>query len=433
MALGLMVVMAIWLGVVLMFGYRPLSLGMTYDETVMVAGLAILIVCTIGYIVERALEQRTAKQQLLREFQEAVSRLDEQVTQLNGLCATSAELSGCLDVDRIAGLAVDAVVGLLRAPSAALLLFDEETGYPVYARTSDGAREASVRGPRIAWPDYISPEGGHIADLDGQVRAWNVDPTRACAALRLANGLAGVLAARRDGGFRQHEQSALSLLASMAAKAMESAQHHAELRESYMATVRSLVYSLDARDNYTATHSQRVASLALRMAEYLALPEAALRDIETFGPLHDVGKIGIRDGILMKPGPLTDDEWAVCREHAIIGERILRPLKPSREALGMVRNHHESWDGTGYPDGLAGEMIPLLARVVQVADCYDAMVAERPHRRSISDEEVRVEFIMNRGRRYDPLAVDALLAVLDESRTPEPAYAGGTIDQRALV
>jgi HD-GYP domain-containing protein (c-di-GMP phosphodiesterase class II) len=169
------------------------------------------------------------------------------------------------------------------------------------------------------------------------------------------------------------------------------------------------------------------------MAEYLALPEAALRDIETFGPLHDVGKIGIRDGILMKPGPLTDDEWAVCREHAIIGERILRPLKPSREALGMVRNHHESWDGTGYPDGLAGEMIPLLARVVQVADCYDAMVAERPHRRSISDEEVRVEFIMNRGRRYDPLAVDALLAVLDESRTPEPAYAGGTIDQRALV
>jgi HD-GYP domain-containing protein (c-di-GMP phosphodiesterase class II) len=217
----------------------------------------------------------------------------------------------------------------------------------------------------------------------------------------------------------------------MASRALESAHLHAELRENYLATVRSLVLSLDARDNYAATHGQRVASLALRMAEHMGLPESATRDIEVFAPLHDVGKIGIRDDVLMKRGPLTEQEREACRMHCLIGDRIIRPLKPGRDALALIRNHHESWDGRGYPDGLAGEAIPLLARIVRVADCYDALVSERPHGAVMSEQEALAHFQMQAGSQYDPAIVDVFAAVLQEeepgapvgSAAPEPAAA----------
>jgi HD-GYP domain-containing protein (c-di-GMP phosphodiesterase class II) len=202
----------------------------------------------------------------------------------------------------------------------------------------------------------------------------------------------------------------------MAVNAIDGAYLHAELRDSYLSTVRSLANSLDARDNYTAAHAHRVAALAMRMAEQLGLSEDEITDIEVFGPLHDVGKIGIRDSVLLKMGPLSETEQSACREHTIIGERILRPLKPSREALAMVRNHHEAWDGTGYPDGLAGEEIPLLARVLQVADCYDAMVSDRPYQAAMSEQEVLAHFQQYAGKRYDPAVVRSLRAVMREGR-----------------
>jgi HD-GYP domain-containing protein (c-di-GMP phosphodiesterase class II) len=148
------------------------------------------------------------------------------------------------------------------------------------------------------------------------------------------------------------------------------------------------------------------------MAECLGWPDSLVRDIEVFGPLHDVGKIGIRDHILLKPAPLSGEEKEACREHCEIGERIMRPLRPSREALGMVRNHHESWNGRGYPDGLAGEQIPLLARVLAVADSYDAMRTDRPYQPAMSDQETLAHFRQYAGEMYDPTAVEALCQVV---------------------
>jgi HD-GYP domain-containing protein (c-di-GMP phosphodiesterase class II) len=216
----------------------------------------------------------------------------------------------------------------------------------------------------------------------------------------------------------------------MASRALESAHLHAELRENYLATVRSLVLSLDARDNYAATHGQRVAGLALRMAEHMGLPESAIRDIEVFAPLHDVGKIGIRDDVLMKRGPLTEQEREACRMHCLIGDRIIRPLKPGRDALSLIRSHHESWDGRGYPDGLAGEAIPLLARIARVADCYDALVSERPHGAVMSEQEALAHFQMQAGIQYDPAIVEVLASVFQEN---EPEAAGSAVPEAAAV
>jgi len=436
MAVGFILILAIWLGVVFVFGFPPLSWGMTYDEIVMSIGLGALILCSALYLIGREREQRLLNRQLVFELRDTVSLLDQRVKQLNGLCATSAELSGSLDIDRIATCAVDSLVGTMGADSASLVLFDEESGRPVYVRDScrpEGGSQIPAPDLQTAWPAPLLGDESYLEDLDRQVRAWNATGLLVCAPLRLKNGLAGVLSATRARGFDPDDYRALTTLANMAAKAVESAQHHAELRESYLSTVRSLIYSLDARDNYTATHGQRVASLSLRIADHLGLPEPLLRDIESFAPLHDVGKIGIRDAILLKPMPLTEEERALCREHAIIGERIIRPLKPSREALALVRSHHENWSGGGYPDGLAGTEIPLLARIVQVADCYDAMISDRPYRPTISEDEVRAHFIMERGRRYDPATVDALLAVLAEDKHPSPAAVSSQRVQSLLL
>jgi HD-GYP domain-containing protein (c-di-GMP phosphodiesterase class II) len=182
------------------------------------------------------------------------------------------------------------------------------------------------------------------------------------------------------------------------------------------------VNSLHERDNYTASHSARVAALAVRIAEYLGLPDSVIREVEVFGPLHDVGKIGIRDDILMKPGPLSEADRAICREHCVAGERILRPLRPSREALGMIRNHHETWNGRGYPDGLAGETIPLLARLLQAADSFDAMISERPYQPALSEQEVLAHFRQYAGVLYDPVAVNALCAVVTGAERARPTH-----------
>jgi HD-GYP domain-containing protein (c-di-GMP phosphodiesterase class II) len=259
---------------------------------------------------------------------------------------------------------------------------------------------------------------------DSEFEAYNRTRTTIRALMLLKDGLTGVLGARRReerDGFTSDEMRVLSTLANMTAKAVESAQLHAGLRESYLATVRSLVNSLHERDNYTASHSARVASLTMRMAEHLGWPETMIHEIEVFGPLHDVGKIGIRDDILMKAGPLSEKERAICRDHCVIGERILRPLRPSREALAMVRSHHESWDGRGYPDGLSGEEIPVLARLLQAADAYDAMTSERPYQPALSEQEVVAHFHQYAGVLYDPVAAKALCAVVTGAeRTLDP-------------
>ncbi len=422
-AISFIVILATWLSVVLVFGYQPLIMGMTYDEVVLLTGLGLLVFCTILYLAAREREQRAANKSLVAQLRGAVASLDERMEQLNGLWSASTELAGALDLDHVSHSVLDSVLTAVGADSAYVVLIDTATGRPAYARSSP-AMEATdddiSLDPEMGWSQFLPSSPEQIDDFQATVEPWNKSRTVIRASMQLANGLVGILGARRgesDERFANDDLRLLTILANMSAKAIESAQLHGELRENYLATVRSLVNSLHARDDYTASHSERVASLAIRMADYLDLEDGMVRDIEVFGPLHDVGKIGIRDSILMKPTPLSEEEREVCREHCIIGERILRPLGPSRHALGMVRSHHESWDGGGYPDGLAGEDIPKLARLLQVADTYDAMISDRPYQPAMSEQEVLAHFRQHAGKLYDPAAADALCAVVGEGAT----------------
>ncbi len=417
-ALSFIVILASWMSVVLIFGYKPLVMGMTYDEIVLLAGLVLLVLCTIVYLAVREREQRDANKALMAQLNGAVASLDERVEQLNGLCVTSAELAASLDLQQVSYSVIESVLQALRADVAYLVFFDQATGKVMYEFTSPAV--AGMGGLASLDPDLPLDASGECLVILSGIEAWDRTHTTIRVSMQLAGNLMGVLGARRRPGgevrdaFAPDELRMLSTLANMTVKAVENAQLHSELHESYLATVRSLVNFLHERDNYTASHGARVASLATRMAEYLGFSEAMVRDIETFGPLHDVGKIGIRDDILMKPRALTEQERAICREHCVIGERILRPLRPSSDVLSMVRNHHESWDGRGYPDGLSGEGIPVLARLLQVADAYDAMVSERPYQPAMSEQEVLAHFRQYSGVLYDPVAVDALCSVVIE-------------------
>jgi hypothetical protein len=444
-AISFIVILATWLAVVLVFGCQPLMLGMSYDEAVLLSGLGLLVFCSVLYLGAREREQRTANRRLLGLLRQGATRLDQRVEQLRDLCSASAQLTGSLDPDEISRAALAAVAEALDASGASLVLIDARTGQPVHTHHAPGGGAFEDTSPLLLQDDtsslFANPDSGEAStplglapprpewrggrDLQAYIELWSSLPNVICAPLRLNNGLVGVLGARRgrrQNHFTPHDIWLLTTLANMAANAIESALLHAELRDSYFSTVRSLVNSLHARDNYTATHGRRVTELAVRIGEQMALPDAVIRDLELFGPLHDVGKIGIRDAILLKPMPLSLEEQADCREHCIIGERIIRPLKPSQDALAMVRNHHESWDGRGYPDGLAGEAIPLLARLLHVADSYDAMTSQRPYQPAMSQQEVLAHFRQFSGKRYDPTIVDALLALIQEDTRAEAPW-----------
>jgi len=154
--------------------------------------------------------------------------------------------------------------------------------------------------------------------------------------------------------------------------------------------------------------------MALLMAERLGVPEPALQALRDFGPLHDIGKIGISDEILKKPTPLTEEESRQSQKHVIIGEEIIRPLDAGGDVLAMVRNHHERWDGRGYPDRLRGEEIPLLARIMAVADAYHAIISDRPYRAAASPQAAARELRDNAGSQFDPVAVEVAAAVVTE-------------------
>lgn len=180
-----------------------------------------------------------------------------------------------------------------------------------------------------------------------------------------------------------------------------------------MSTIRALAAAVDARDPYTQFHSKNVSDLASKLAKKINLPKEKIRKIEMAGLLHDIGKIGIPDSILKKSVELSIAEKKIIKEHPVLGEKILKTTK-FKEILPWVRSHHERWDGNGYPDSLGGEKIPVEARILAIADAFDAMTSKRPYRNALSAEEVIEELKRQKRKQFDPYLVDALLELVLE-------------------
>ncbi|HEX9073239.1 MAG TPA: HD domain-containing phosphohydrolase [Pseudolabrys sp.] len=185
-----------------------------------------------------------------------------------------------------------------------------------------------------------------------------------------------------------------------------------KLEAGYLDTIRSLAGAIDAKDTYTRGHNQRVAELALEIGRELRCDEPTLKALAYGGILHDIGKIGIPEPVLRKAVPLDDAETALMREHPAIGAEIVDGVEFLRDALPAIKSHHERWDGAGYPEGLAGERIPLVARIVNAADTWDACTSSRPYQSAMDVSDVVAILERLRGTQIDPAVHDALLAVL---------------------
>jgi putative nucleotidyltransferase with HDIG domain len=182
------------------------------------------------------------------------------------------------------------------------------------------------------------------------------------------------------------------------------------------AAVRALISAIDAKDQYTHGHSERVARVAACLADELRLSKSEVNAAYLGGLLHDIGKIGVDDQVLHKPGALTPEEFEQVKRHPQLGYDILCGMRQLERILPIVLHHHEAWDGSGYPHGLKGDQTPLLARVAAVADAYDAMASDRPYRRGMPDEKLDAIFREGSGRQWDPQIVNAFFSVRDRVR-----------------
>jgi putative nucleotidyltransferase with HDIG domain len=202
----------------------------------------------------------------------------------------------------------------------------------------------------------------------------------------------------------------MQYVASLISTQSSNARIYADLKELLFGIIRALTAAIDAKDPYTSGHSERVARIAVRLAEELGMPAQKRSDLYLAGLLHDVGKIGIDDDVLKKTGPLTREEYRKIQEHVEIGVTILKDLKKLRHILPGVRHHHESLDGSGYPEGLEGEQIPLEARILAVADSFDAMSSNRPYRKRLTPMQIDEILRKGRGVQWDAEIIDALFA-----------------------
>jgi putative nucleotidyltransferase with HDIG domain len=200
-------------------------------------------------------------------------------------------------------------------------------------------------------------------------------------------------------------------MASGAAIAIENALLFEDRERAHLATLASLVSALDARERETRAHSVRVQEYTLTLAKAMGVPEGELKAMAAGALLHDIGKIGIRDSILLKSSALTDDEWNEMRKHPVIGSDILRWLTHLEGAREIVVAHQEHWDGSGYPAGLAGTVIPLGARIFAVADALDAMTSDRPYRSKTSFRTAQDEICRCAGTQFDPEIVKTFRSI----------------------
>lgn len=235
-----------------------------------------------------------------------------------------------------------------------------------------------------------------------------------CVLLRTPRKRLGVLHLDRgpiEEPFTKEDMNLADALAAHVSAGIESAQLLRKQRELHYATITMLAQLIEAKDEYTGGHTMRVTEYSVLLAQQLELPAKDMHLIRTGTPLHDIGKIGIPEAILNKQGKLTPAEFDVMKTHTTKGAKILEQVAELTDVIPIVRSHHERWDGMGYPDGTAGDKTPRLARIVAVADAFDAMTSDRPYRKGMTAEIAFAEVERMRGKQFDPEAAAAFLAI----------------------
>jgi HD-GYP domain-containing protein (c-di-GMP phosphodiesterase class II) len=341
------------------------------------------------------------------------------------LLRANHSLARIADLDELLNSIVADAVAALSAQRGAIILADPDTG-ELTLRALLAPRQLPLRtgrsysrtlidrsfrlGESLLCRDARADEGLMQAQSIRQGTMSSI----ICALLRSPRQRIGVLHLDRgptQEPFTEDDLDLADAIAASVAVGIECAQLVAQQRQQFVDTVQTLARAVEMRDQYTGEHTRRVTDYALLLADALGLPAAERYQLQVGTPLHDIGKIGIDDAILRKPGKLTVGEFEAMKTHTTKGASILTSLLNLAPMIPIVKHHHERWDGAGYPDGLRGEQIPLPARIVAVADAFDAMTSDRPYRRALSIDQAFQELVQAAGTHFDPRCAHTFLQV----------------------
>jgi putative nucleotidyltransferase with HDIG domain len=364
-----------------------------------------------------------------RLFQVEQARREE-IAALYDLSRALAEVP--YDFDSILNLVARRAVETVRVTFARIALIEDgecvvRAAYPIRVLDRDmgvGRREMPQALPtcyRVAQQDapvVLRSDDPALGDLEREALFLGLARSLCLVPLRASERPLGLMML---GEMRREEREPFTAekirlarsIGDQAASALHRAELFAELERAYLQTVLALANAVDAKDTYTADHAQRLAQMALAVGRQLGMNAHELEDLRYGAILHDIGKIGVPDQILKKPTRLETQEWEIIRQHPLIGAKILEPVTHLTGAARIVRHHHERYDGTGYPDGLAGEAIPLGARILAVVDAYCAIKDERVYKRARSHEEAVAELKRCAGSQFDPHLVEIFLQLLE--------------------
>jgi HD-GYP domain-containing protein (c-di-GMP phosphodiesterase class II)/HAMP domain-containing protein len=364
------------------------------------------------------------------EFNRMAERLHDRTAQTEALYGVALDLAQRSDLDNTLQAIADHVCGLLHADFSAILLYEADYAGLIY-RALAGAHHRAILGARVPMgygvagrvmqtgrPATSDADYGRDFPITSEQRAvFDSEALRSLlgAPLAAAGGAPfGVLLVgqRSTRQFSAAEETLLTAFANQAAVAVENARlaeveraAHARQQMLYLETIAALADAMEARDNYTHYHADAMVDRAAHIAAALGLSDEEISTIKLAAILHDVGKIGIPDAILRKPGPLTADEWTVMQRHPEIGARIVSRVESLKPVVPLVLHHQERWDGQGYPLGLSGDAIPRGARILAVVDAFGAMTEDRVYRASLGEEKALEELLQGAGTYFDPQVV----------------------------
>lgn len=346
-------------------------------------------------------------------------QVERQLSELRALQQLSESLNRTISLEDVLEQLLDETLQQLEAENASVMLLEPDR-QTLTIKMARGLTEEVVAETRVKLGERISGKVAlHKKPILYPARDHDESGSALCVPLLKDDQVLGVLNVRQKksgGDFSADELSLASRFANVAALSISKAGLHSELRLLFVHSIRALANAIDARDPYTSGHSERVTRFSVLIAEKLGFDADQLEELRYASLLHDIGKIRIRDAILHKPGKLTDDEFEEMKRHPEYGVEIMQPVRAFQTILPYMLHHHERFDGRGYPAGLSGRGIPLQARIMCVADCFDAMTSDRPYRAGMPVEAAVSELQRWRGSQFDPDATDVFLALIQEGK-----------------
>lgn len=380
--------------------------------------LAFLIALSFSGLVSAEKRRKRELVKLREETGKAVTE-SSLLFEMGKLLSSRLDLRSCLE------LLLTSVLKTLGADMGSVMLLDEESG-ELTIKVAQGLDEKIIRETCLKLGEGIA---GWVAKEEEPLLINDVSEDKRfkatvkreglcsalCVPLKIKGKVIGVLnmGTTCPGEFTPEDLQLLGTLASQAAIVIENARLFGEMERLYFDTIRAFAAAIEAKDPYTHGHSERVATYAVAIAEAMRLGEEEVQNVQAAALLHDIGKIGVGEGILNKVTRLTREEYELVKTHPLVATQIVKHVPLFKDILPSILHHHERYDGDGYLDGLEGERIPLGARILAVADAFEAMTSERPYRKALTPDEALAELRRSSGTQFDPQIVDVFCKIVE--------------------